>query len=83
MEERPQVLDQQFGFGQYVLLISGLGLILTAVLNPEGIAGGFRLTVFAARDKIVARRDASSGPGGTTAVSDEAEVHSDSTPSAR
>ena len=76
-------LDQQFGFGQYVLLISGLGLILTAVLNPEGIAGGFRLTVFAARDKIVARRDASSGPGGTTAVSDEAEVHSDSTPSAR
>jgi branched-chain amino acid transport system permease protein len=45
-------LDQEFQFGKYVLLISGLGLILTAVLNPEGIAGGFRLTVLGLRSKM-------------------------------
>jgi len=45
-------LDQEFQFGKYVLLISGLGLILTAVLNPEGIAGGFRLTALGVRSKL-------------------------------
>lgn len=45
-------LDQEFSFGKYVLLISGLGLILTAVLNPEGIAGGVRLAFLSLRNKV-------------------------------
>jgi branched-chain amino acid transport system permease protein len=33
-------LDQWFGVGpEYTLLLGGLGLVVTAVLNPEGIAG--------------------------------------------
>jgi branched-chain amino acid transport system permease protein len=33
-------LDQWFGVGpEYTLLIGGLGLVITAVLNPEGISG--------------------------------------------
>ena len=38
-------LDRWIGFGKYELLVSGVGLILTAILNPEGIAGGFRLMI--------------------------------------
>ena len=49
-------LDQEFEFGKYVLLISGLGLILTAVLNPEGIAGGFRLTMLGLQSKVRGKR---------------------------
>jgi branched-chain amino acid transport system permease protein len=43
-------LDQWFGVGpEYTLLLGGLGLVITAVLNPEGIAGalgqvGHRIT---------------------------------------
>lgn len=37
-------LDEWFHIDQkYSLYIGGLGLIITAVLNPEGIAGAFRL----------------------------------------
>ena len=32
-------LDSWIEFGSYYLLISGLGLILTAIFNPEGISG--------------------------------------------
>ena len=56
-------LDQQFEFGKYVLLISGLGLILTAVLNPEGIAGGFRLTVLGLQRKMRRGPDPSTDEG--------------------
>lgn len=38
------ILDDAFGFGRYVQLISGLGLVLTAVLNRDGIAGGVALS---------------------------------------
>jgi branched-subunit amino acid ABC-type transport system permease component len=34
--------DDWFGLGDYQLLIGGLGLILTAIFNPEGIAGAAR-----------------------------------------
>lgn len=35
------LIDQWIGFpSDYQLLVGGLGLVLTAVLNPEGIAGG-------------------------------------------
>ncbi len=49
-------LNQTIHFNKFVLLVSGLGLILTAVLNPEGIAGGFRLTLLGIQEKINARR---------------------------
>jgi branched-chain amino acid transport system permease protein len=36
------VLDRAFDLGQHYLLVSGLLLVATAVLNPEGIAGRAR-----------------------------------------
>jgi branched-chain amino acid transport system permease protein len=39
-----QVLDRVFGLGQYQTLIAGLGLVVTAILNPEGIAGAMTQT---------------------------------------
>lgn len=39
------------GMGSWEALIGGVLLIVTAVLNPEGIAGGIRLQVAAARAK--------------------------------
>jgi ABC-type branched-subunit amino acid transport system permease subunit len=35
-------LDDAISLGQYQTLIGGLGLIITAILNPEGMAGAFR-----------------------------------------
>lgn len=47
------LLNEQFGVpSEFTLILGGLGLILTAVLNPEGIAGGLR----AARERTAARR---------------------------
>ena len=38
------MLDSVFGIpGEFAPILGGIGLILTAILNPEGIAGGFRL----------------------------------------
>jgi branched-subunit amino acid ABC-type transport system permease component len=45
-------LDNAFGFGKYQTLIGGLGLILTAILNPEGISGALRQTATAIRTRI-------------------------------
>ena len=39
------------GMGSWEALIGGVLLIVTAILNPEGIAGGIRLQVAAARAK--------------------------------
>jgi branched-chain amino acid transport system permease protein len=39
-----RVIDDLFGLGSYQTLISGIGLIVTAVLHPAGIAGAMRLT---------------------------------------
>lgn len=36
------VLERAFDIGSYETLIGGLGLVVTAVLNPEGISGGVR-----------------------------------------
>ena len=55
------ILDRWFDVdpGEFTLLLGGLGLILTAILNPEGIAGGFaRLASEASR----ARRRPRPGP---------------------
>jgi branched-chain amino acid transport system permease protein len=37
-------LDRAFGLGQYQTLIAGLGLVVTAILNQEGIAGAMHDT---------------------------------------
>jgi branched-chain amino acid transport system permease protein len=40
------MLDSVFGVpGEFAPILGGIGLILTAILNPEGIAGGLRLTM--------------------------------------
>jgi branched-chain amino acid transport system permease protein len=39
------------GMGSWEALIGGVLLIVTAIMNPEGIAGGIRLQVAAARAK--------------------------------
>ena len=47
------MLDSVFGIpGEFAPILGGIGLILTAILNPEGIAGGFRLTT----GRLLARR---------------------------
>ena len=39
------MLDSVFGVpGEFAPILGGLGLIFTAILNPEGIAGGFRVS---------------------------------------
>ncbi len=45
------LLDDAFGFGRYVQIVAGIGLILTAVLNQDGISGGLAIT----RDQLRAR----------------------------
>ena len=52
--------------GQWEALIGGVLLILTAILNPEGIAGGIRAKVAEKRAEAAATAaasDAASGPG--------------------
>lgn len=46
------VLDRSLKLGKYYPLISGLGLLLTVVMNPVGIAGKVRADV----DRLLARR---------------------------
>lgn len=67
-------LDRAVGFGQYVLLASGIGLILTAVLNPEGIAGGFRLAVQLLTARLRGREPSSDAPAGARAESGKETV---------
>jgi len=37
--------------GEFAPILGGIGLILTAILNPEGIAGGFRVSIEQMRSK--------------------------------
>ncbi|MCE3554864.1 ABC transporter permease [Pseudonocardia sp. RS11V-5] len=53
-----------FDLGEYYPLISGLGLILTAILNPVGIAGATREQVDWVRSKL--RRGPAAGPSAET-----------------
>ena len=76
-------LNQAVGFDQYVLLVSGLGLVLTAVLNPEGIAGGFRLTVLLLQSKFARRQPPPSGPKQSAVAPITEEVHGGPAPAAR
>lgn len=52
------LLDNAVGLGDYYALVSGVGLVLTAVLNPTGITGVARETV-----ERLGRRRATSDPG--------------------
>ena len=50
-------LEEWIGFpAEYQLLVGGLGLCVTAVLNPEGISGGIRLAREQAAAKKAAKR---------------------------
>ncbi|MCZ7526710.1 MAG: ABC transporter permease [Acidimicrobiia bacterium] len=49
-------LDRWIGFGKYELLVAGIGLIITAILNPEGIAGGMRFMVGQLRQRFTGAR---------------------------
>jgi branched-chain amino acid transport system permease protein len=47
------ILDSVFGVpGEFAPILGGIGLIFTAIQNPEGIAGGFRL----AREQATTKR---------------------------
>lgn len=57
-------LNDQIGLpNEFVLLLGGVGLILTAVANPEGVAGKVRSDVLAFRRRLQARRDSGVQPG--------------------
>jgi branched-chain amino acid transport system permease protein len=49
-------------FGQWEVFIGGLLLILTAILNPEGIAGGIRQQVAEAKRKRAEAAEAAPAP---------------------
>ncbi len=70
------LIDEWIGFpSDYQLLVGGLALVLTAVMNPEGIAGGLQL---AKRQKEAKRRAAAEAAAAGTGTS--AETSADSTP---
>ncbi|HVF73547.1 MAG TPA: ABC transporter permease [Acidimicrobiales bacterium] len=50
------ISDRHIHVGRYYLLVGGLGLLLTAVANPEGIVGAVRHNVADTRRRIAARR---------------------------
>lgn len=50
------VMDNAFGFGRYVQIVAGIGLILTALLNQDGISGGTGITRDQLRARLARRR---------------------------
>jgi branched-chain amino acid transport system permease protein len=55
------VLNNDFNFGQYYNLIAGLGLVLTAMFNPEGISGRTYSQYRWVMSKIMLRQAAPAG----------------------
>ena len=45
-------LHQWFDMGDYYALITGIGLIVTAILNPSGIAGQTRMQIAWVREHL-------------------------------
>lgn len=69
-----RILERVGHLGQYESLIAGLGLILTAVLNPAGISGAVRDTRKGIARRLAARRGkavTSSTPDAKAATSTE------------
>jgi branched-chain amino acid transport system permease protein len=50
------VLDRNLSLGKYYLLLSGLSLIITAIFNPQGIAGRTRENNAIIKARLQARR---------------------------
>ena len=50
------ILDRNLNLGQYYLLLSGLSLIITAIFNPQGIAGRTRENNAIIKARLAARR---------------------------
>ena len=50
------ILDRNLSLGKYYLLISGLSLIVTAIFNPQGIAGRTRENNAIIKQRWIARR---------------------------
>ncbi len=50
------VLDRSFHLGRHYLLLSGVLLVLTAILNPQGIAGTARMNIATLRLRLGRRR---------------------------
>jgi ABC-type branched-subunit amino acid transport system permease subunit len=60
-------LDQQFGVGKYQTIVAGIALVLTAVMNPDGVMStstgkGPAVAFFRARDRLLARGRATQRP---------------------
>jgi ABC-type branched-subunit amino acid transport system ATPase component/ABC-type branched-subunit amino acid transport system permease subunit len=70
------LIDQWIGFSaEHQLLVGGLGLVLSAVLNPEGIAGGIQLARREAKARAMARAtDAAEAAEATEARGEEEPV---------
>lgn len=49
-------INEFVDFGRYIQLVSGLGLVITALLNQEGIVGAVTLSVRQVRDRFAPRR---------------------------
>ncbi|MBC7630969.1 ABC transporter permease [Aeromicrobium sp.] len=56
------VMDNAFGFGRYVQIVAGIGLILTALLNQDGISGGTAITRDQVRARLAKRRQPDPAP---------------------
>lgn len=65
---------QTLSFGRYYALVSGLGLILTAILNPVGIAGALEETVRSAR-RGISRSGPPSNAGTTRMTPEQVELN--------
>jgi branched-chain amino acid transport system permease protein len=56
------IMDDAFGFGRYVPIVAGIGLILTAVLNPDGISGGLAITRDQLRTRLARQKQTAAAP---------------------
>jgi branched-chain amino acid transport system permease protein len=68
------VLNSSFNLGQYYQLVAGLGLLLTAILNQEGIAGEMHRNWERLRLARSKRRDGLAPPAASSAIAQTTEV---------
>ena len=72
------VIHEVFELGDYYALISGIALIVTAIINPVGIAGETRRQIAWVRARLGGPRPVAAGIGaGTETVQQEREALSD------
>ncbi|MEO5898563.1 MAG: ABC transporter permease [Ilumatobacteraceae bacterium] len=56
------ILDRNLSLGKYYLLLSGLSLVVTAIFNPQGIAGRTRENNAILKARLMARRSGRASP---------------------